>query len=29
MKYGGYDVGGEVVKQDDRYVVKDNKTLFN
>jgi mannose-6-phosphate isomerase-like protein (cupin superfamily) len=29
MKFGGYDVGGEVVKQDDRYIVKDNKTLKN
>lgn len=23
------DIGGEVVKQDDRYIVKDNKTLNN
>lgn len=29
MKFGGYDVGGEVVKKDDRYIVKDNKTLKN
>lgn len=29
MKFGGYDVGGEVVKKDDRYVVKDNKFLKN
>lgn len=29
MKFGGFDVGGEVVKQDDRYIVKDNKTLNN
>ena len=29
MKFGGYDVGGEVVKQDDRYTVKDNKILKN
>lgn len=27
MKYGGYDVGGEVVKKDDRYTVKDNNNL--
>lgn len=24
-----FDVGGEVVKDDDRYIVKDNKTLNN
>ncbi len=29
MKYGVYDIGGEVVKKDDRYVVKDNKELKN
>jgi mannose-6-phosphate isomerase-like protein (cupin superfamily) len=29
MKFGGYDVGGEIVKKDDRYIVKDNKTLTN
>ena len=29
MKYGVYDIGGEVVKSDDRYVVKDNKELNN
>ena len=29
MKYGNYDVGGEVVKSDDRYIVKDNKELKN
>lgn len=27
MKYGGYDVGGQVVKNDDRYTVKDNTEL--
>ncbi len=27
MKYGGYDVGGNVVKKDSRYVVKDNTEL--
>lgn len=27
MKYGGYDVGGKVVKQDSRYTVKDNNEL--
>ena len=29
MKFGGYDVGGEVVKRDERYIVKDNKELKN
>jgi mannose-6-phosphate isomerase-like protein (cupin superfamily) len=29
MKFGGYDVGGDVVKQDERYTVKDNRTLKN
>ena len=29
MKYGAYDIGGEVVKKDDRYTVKDNKELNN
>ena len=29
MKYGSYDVGGDIVKRDDRYVVKDNKSLKN
>jgi mannose-6-phosphate isomerase-like protein (cupin superfamily) len=29
MKLGGFDIGGEVVKNDDRYIVKDNKTLKN
>ena len=29
MKYGAWDIGGEVVKQDDRYTVKDNTTLNN
>jgi mannose-6-phosphate isomerase-like protein (cupin superfamily) len=29
MKYSDWDIGGEVVKQDDRYVVKDNATLKN
>ena len=27
MKYGGYDVGGQIVKKDDRYTVKDNTEL--
>ena len=27
MKLGGYDVGGTVVKRDDRYTVKDNTEL--
>ena len=29
MKLAINDIGGEVVKEDDRYVVKDNKTLNN
>lgn len=29
MKYSNWDIGGEVVKQDDRYVVKDNTLLNN
>ena len=29
MKYGAWDIGGEVVKQDDRYIVKDNTLLKN
>ena len=28
-KYIGWDIGGEIVKQDDRYVVKDNTELNN
>lgn len=27
MKLGSYDIGGEIVKQDSRYLVKDNTTL--
>jgi mannose-6-phosphate isomerase-like protein (cupin superfamily) len=29
MKYENYDIGGDIVKADDRYVVKDNTTLNN
>lgn len=29
MRYTINDIGGEVVKEDDRYVVKDNKFLNN
>lgn len=29
MKYGSYDIGGVVVKKDDRYTVKDNIELNN
>jgi len=29
MKYGAWDIGGTVVKSDDRYVVKDNNELEN
>ena len=27
MKYENFDVGGDIVKQDDRYIVKDNTSL--
>lgn len=27
MKYSDWDIGGEVVKDDHRYVVKDNTLL--
>ena len=26
-KYGAWDIGGEVIKMDERYIVKDNKEL--
>jgi mannose-6-phosphate isomerase-like protein (cupin superfamily) len=29
MKHGAWDIGGEVVKKDERYTVKDNTTLNN
>ena len=29
MKYSNYDIGGTVVKEDDRYLVKDNTELKN
>ena len=29
MKYENWDVGGEIVKQDDRYTVTDNTKLNN
>jgi len=29
MKYENWDVGGEVVKEDSRYIVKDNTNLKN
>ena len=29
MKYGAWDIGGEIVKRDDRYTVKDNTELNN
>jgi len=29
MKYSAWDIGGTVVKEDDRYVVKDNTELNN
>lgn len=29
MKYSNYDIGGSIVKQDDRYIVKDNTELKN
>lgn len=27
MKYSGYDIGGKIIKQDSRYIVKDNTEL--
>ena len=29
MKFKASDIGGEIVKQDERYIVKDNKVLKN
>lgn len=29
MKYTDWDIGGTIVKEDDRYIVKDNKSLKN
>jgi len=29
MKYSAWDIGGEIVKEDDRYLVKDNTELKN
>ena len=29
MKYTEFDVGGSIVKQDETYTIKDNKTLNN
>jgi len=29
MKLEGWDIGGAIIKADDRYVVKDNTTLKN
>lgn len=29
MKYNVYDIGGEVVKDNETYLLKDNKTLNN
>jgi mannose-6-phosphate isomerase-like protein (cupin superfamily) len=29
MKFVNYDIGGKVVKQDERYIVKDNTELKN
>ena len=29
MKYSNHDIGGEVVKDNDTYLLKDNKTLKN
>ena len=29
MLFSSWNVGGEVVKQDERYIVKDNKSLKN
>lgn len=29
MKYENFDIGGDIVKSDERYTVKDNTTLNN
>jgi len=29
LKYSWYDIGGEMVKDDETYFIKDNKTLNN
>ncbi len=29
MKYTDYDIGGKIVKEDERYIVKDNNVLNN
>ena len=29
MKYSSWDIGGNIVKKDDRYIVKDNTQLKN
>lgn len=29
MKYSSHDIGGDIVKQDERYIVRDNKFLNN
>ena len=29
LKYNNYDIGGEVIKDNDTYLLKDNKTLNN
>jgi mannose-6-phosphate isomerase-like protein (cupin superfamily) len=29
MKYSVYDIGGEIIKDNETYVLKDNKTLKN
>lgn len=29
MKYTGWDIGGKIVKQDERYIVQDNSELNN
>lgn len=29
MKYSQHDIGGEIVKDDETYLIKDNKTLKN
>ena len=29
MKYSTHDIGGEVIKNDETYLLKDNKTLKN
>ena len=29
MKFGAFGIGGEIVREDDRYTVRDNTSLKN